>query len=117
MSYELRRVQLITHNSYLRLVSLPPTREYSMTDPRWLAWTRRIAALAQNGLAYTEGPFDRERYEELRKIAVEMMGAYADAAPERIAELFAAEDGYATPKVDVRGIVFREGRILLVRER
>jgi ADP-ribose pyrophosphatase YjhB (NUDIX family) len=88
-----------------------------MTDPRWLAWTRRIAALAQNGLAYTEGPFDRERYEELRKIAAEMMGAYGDAAPERIAELFGREDGYATPKVDVRGIVFREDRILLVQER
>ena len=88
-----------------------------MTDPRWLAWSRRVAALAQNGLAYTEGPFDRERYEELRRIATEMMAAYCDAPPEHIAGLFAGQDGYATPKVDVRGIVFREGRILLVRER
>ena len=87
------------------------------TDPRWLAWTRRIAAIAQNGLTYTEGPFDRERYHELRRIAVEMMGAYTDTAPERIAELFAGQDGYATPKVDVRGVVFREDRILLVQER
>lgn len=88
-----------------------------MTDPRWLAWTRRIAALAQNGLAYTEGPFDRERYLELRRIAAEMMGAYSEGDPERILQLFARENGYATPKVDVRGIVFREDRILLVRER
>ena len=87
------------------------------TDPRWLAWTRRIAAIAQNGLTYTEGPFDLERYHELRRIAAEMMGAYTDTAPERIAELFARQDGYATPKVDVRGVVFREDRILLVRER
>ena len=87
------------------------------TDPRWLAWTRRIAAIAQNGLTYTEGPFDLERYHELRRIAAEMMGAYTDTEPERIVELFAREEGYATPKVDVRGVVFRDDRILLVRER
>jgi len=86
-------------------------------DPRWLEWTRRIAAIAQNGLAYSEGVFDRERYLELRRIAAEMMGAYGDASPERIVQLFERQAGYAPPKVDVRGVVFREGRILLVRER
>ena len=86
-------------------------------DRRWLAWTRRIAAIAQNGLTYTEGPFDRERYLELRGIVAEMMGAYTDTEPARVLELFAKEEGYATPKVDVRGVVFREDRILLVRER
>ena len=87
------------------------------TDPRWLAWTRRIAAIAQNGLTYSEGAFDLERYHELRRISAEMMGAYTDTPPERIAELFARQDGYATPTVDVRGVVFHEDRILLVRER
>ena len=88
-----------------------------MTDPRWLSWTRRIAAIAQNGLTYTEGAFDRERYEELRGLAAEMMGAYTETHPERLLDLFAREDGYATPKVDVRGVVFRDDRLLLVRER
>jgi ADP-ribose pyrophosphatase YjhB (NUDIX family) len=32
-------------------------------------------------------------------------------------DLLAADAGYATPKVDVRGVVFRGGKILLVRER
>jgi ADP-ribose pyrophosphatase YjhB (NUDIX family) len=83
----------------------------------WLGWTRRIVAIAQNGLAYTEGPFDRQRYEELQRIAAEMMGAYSATPPERVLDLFSLEDGYATPKVDVRGVVFQEERILLVRER
>jgi ADP-ribose pyrophosphatase YjhB (NUDIX family) len=87
------------------------------TDGRWLAWTRRIAAIAQNGLTYTEGPFDRERYHELRRIAAEMVGAYTETEPERILGLFERQEGYATPKVDVRGVVFRGDRILLVRER
>jgi ADP-ribose pyrophosphatase YjhB (NUDIX family) len=88
-----------------------------MTDPRWLQWSRRIAAIAQNGLTYTEGTFDRERYHELRGIAAEMMGAYSEAEPERVLHLLREQDGYATPKVDVRGVVFRDGQILLVRER
>ena len=87
-----------------------------MTEARWLEWARRIAALAQNGLAYTDGVFDRQRYEELRGIAAEMMAAYSDSDQELILDLFRRETGYATPKVAVRGVVFRGDRILLVRE-
>ena len=32
-------------------------------------------------------------------------------------DLFACDAGYATPKVDVRGVVFQDGKILLVQER
>jgi ADP-ribose pyrophosphatase YjhB (NUDIX family) len=87
-----------------------------VTDRRWLDWARRVADLAQTGLTYGTGPFDRERYAELQRIAAEMMGAYSDAPPERILGLLQLESGYATPKVDVRGVVFRGDRILLVRE-
>lgn len=91
--------------------------EETTTDRRWLEWTQRIAEIAQNGLTYTEGLFDRERYEELRGIASEMMGAYTRTPPDRILELFRGEEGYATPKVDVRGVAFLDDRLLLVRER
>jgi ADP-ribose pyrophosphatase YjhB (NUDIX family) len=33
-----------------------------------------------------------------------------------LVEIFSREEGYATPKVDVRGVVIRDGKILLVRE-
>jgi hypothetical protein len=33
-----------------------------------------------------------------------------------IKELFANETGYATPKVDIRAVVFRDNKILMVRE-
>jgi ADP-ribose pyrophosphatase YjhB (NUDIX family) len=87
-----------------------------MTPPRWLEWSRRIAALAQNGLTYSQGHFDRERYEELQRIAAEMMSAYGDSEPEFVTGLLRGEVGYSTPKVDVRGVVFRADRIMLVRE-
>jgi len=86
-------------------------------DPKWLEWARGLQAIAQNGLLYAQDPFDRERYEAIREIAAEMMAAGSDEAPARIRDLFAGQVGYATPKVDVRGAVFRDDAILLVRER
>lgn len=86
-------------------------------DPKWLDWSKRLLAIAQNGLTFAADPFDKERYEQVQKIAAEIMASYSELDEEQILDLFQAEIGYATPKVDVRGAVFRDGRILLVRER
>ena len=86
-------------------------------DPKWLTWARQLAALAQNGLTYSESQYEIERYERIRQIAAEMMAAGSDRDPGSFLELFSRERGYATPKVDVRGAVFRDDRILLVREK
>lgn len=85
--------------------------------PQWLDWAMRLQALAQDGLLFARNPFDAARYRALRDIAAEMLAAGSGWPVERIAGLLDKETGYATPKVDVRGAVFREGRILLVRER
>ena len=82
----------------------------------WLRQAQRLAALAQNGLTYARDHFDRARYEELRTIAAEMMAHVAAAPVERVRELLETQSGYATPKVDVRGAVFDQDRVLLVRE-
>jgi len=75
---------------------------------------RRLQAVAQNGLQYTSTPFERERWELVRRIAAEM-AAVDGAEVEPLAAAFTAEYGHATPKVDVRGVVFRDRRVLLVR--
>jgi ADP-ribose pyrophosphatase YjhB (NUDIX family) len=85
-------------------------------EPKWLEWARKVQALAQNGLTYTESQYDRERYHELRDVALEMLAAGAEADMRAVHDLF-RETGYATPKVDVRGAVFRDGEVLLVREK
>ncbi|HVN04203.1 MAG TPA: NUDIX hydrolase N-terminal domain-containing protein, partial [Bryobacteraceae bacterium] len=86
-------------------------------ETNWLAWARRLQAIAQTGLAYEPHQYDRERYEQVREIAAQMMaeGSAGPIAPIR--DLFAAQAGYATPKLDLRGVVFKDGRILLVLER
>jgi len=86
-----------------------------LTDGSWLDWVRRLEAVSQNGLRYTSTPFERERWELVRSLSAEMAAAGSAIEPEPIAAAFADEFGHATPKVDVRAIVFREGKVLLVR--
>ena len=80
-------------------------------------WAQKVQALSQTGLTYAKDSYDRERYEELREIAAEMLAIPLGAEPMELARLFRAEEGYATPKIDVRGVVIQDDTVLLVRER
>ncbi len=101
------------------MVLIPPPRfrgRCSLTGSQWLKWARDLQELAQNGLAYSTNPFDIERFKQARAIAAEIVSTYADVDHEHIAGLFDGESGYATPKIDVRGAVFKDSRLLLVQE-
>ncbi|MGC8641797.1 MAG: NUDIX hydrolase [Isosphaeraceae bacterium] len=86
-------------------------------DSTWLDWARKLNALAQTGLTFTENPYDVERYTAIREIAAEMIARATGSEVARVLALLDRDTGYATPKVDVRGVVFQDGKILLVRER
>ena len=86
-------------------------------NPRWLDWTKRLQAIAQNGLTFATDQYDIERYQAIREIVAEMLAAGSDLNISVIRDLLGRDTGYATPKVDVRGVVFRADKILLVRER
>ncbi len=78
---------------------------------------RRLLAISQTGLHYCKEEYERERYREVAEIAAQLAAATSPDHADKIAALWAAEVGYATPKVDVRGAIFRENTVLLVRER
>ena len=63
-----------------------------------MRWTRALQALAQTGLTYAEGPYDRERYEAVQRIAAEMAAAAGGEDPEELLALF-AEESLRTCKV------------------
>lgn len=86
-------------------------------EPAWLDWSRRLNALAQIGLTFSENPYDLERYVAIRAIAAEMLAHGTGSEMGALLDLFGSAVGYATPKVDVRGVVFNEGKLLLVQER
>lgn len=81
-----------------------------------MEWAQQIQAAAQNGLAYTQNPFDKKRFLDLQKIAAEMMAQATGASPDEVQSVFEVQSGYATPKVDVRGVVFKGKKLLFVRE-
>jgi ADP-ribose pyrophosphatase YjhB (NUDIX family) len=85
-------------------------------QPKWLEWAAQLQAIAQCGLTYAKNPFEIERYNQVREIAAEIMAAHSDLDTAQVRDLFASESGYATPKVDVRGVVFCDDAILLVKE-
>jgi ADP-ribose pyrophosphatase YjhB (NUDIX family) len=86
-------------------------------EPRWLVWAREIQATAQTGLACAKDVYDRQRYARLQQLAAVIMAEAAGVDTQVVEGLLADQTGYATPKVDVRGAVFKNGQILLVRER
>lgn len=91
-----------------------------MNESKIIAWAQQLAGLAQCGLTYNrDNHFELERYQEIQHIAADMMAEVSDFRFEDALQLFddQSHDGYATPKVDVRGVVFNEaGEVLLVKE-
>jgi len=87
-------------------------------ESSWLAMAKRLQALAVTGQEFTRCDFDRERYQEIESIAQRMIAELGSVPLEQVRELFAtSETGYVTPKVEVRGAVIRDGKILLVQEK
>ena len=88
-----------------------------LEPPRWLEWAREIQALSQTGLHYSEDDYQRQRYTRLCEIAAEIIFQHSNLEFAPLMDIFNAQIGYATPRVDVRGAVFQDGKLLLVRER
>lgn len=72
-------------------------------DRTLLEQARELQALAQTGLAYCKDPLDRERYERIRAIAVDMLAMQADVSAEEMHRPLSA--GYPTPKLDTRAAI------------
>jgi ADP-ribose pyrophosphatase YjhB (NUDIX family) len=80
---------------------------------RWVVWSQELQALAREGILAARDEADLERWRAVLRVAADLLAAQAelDAEPRRV------PDGEAYTMVEVRGAVFREGEILLVRER
>lgn len=83
----------------------------------WLNWAIELQGIAQAGLTYCGVDYDRERYERIREITIEMLSYKTDISPVKVRELFCGEIGYQTPKIDVRAAIFEDGKLLLVNEK
>ena len=84
--------------------------------PSNLDLARRLFALSQSGLHFTPLEYDRERYREIAQIAADLLANESQHASQKLHDTWFVEDGYATPKIDVRGAIYRDDTVLLVRE-
>ena len=84
-----------------------------------LSWTeiaRTLEGIAKAGLTYSENPYDRERYEQLMDLTLNIIKQHGDIDEETLT-FIAREEGYLTPKVDIRAVIFEGNEILLVKEK
>jgi ADP-ribose pyrophosphatase YjhB (NUDIX family) len=82
-----------------------------------MEWAQEIFSLSQSGLTYSGNEYDIERYKRLQEITAEMIASQSEMEMELVLKSFSMQAGYITPKVDVRGAVIKDGKILLIQER
>ncbi len=78
----------------------------------------KLAALAQDGLTFAANPYEVDRYQQVSRLATDLLAALSDQPADELAIELGRDSGYATPKVDVRGAIFDDQqRMLLMQER
>ncbi len=85
-------------------------------NDRILDWAMKIKSISQIGLAYAKDPYDKERYQQLERLAIQMLETKLDMDNEKIVKVFCNEEGYSTPKIDTRAAIIKNNKILLVHE-
>src|ERR671928_1665113 len=93
----------------------------SVSAQELLRWSEALAGIARTGLGFTKSLYERERFEEVLKVAADIRVA---AGHELESEVLVEEwlkgvgegvPGYVTPKIAVGAVVGNDqGEILLV---
>ena len=87
------------------------------TPDHWLTIAKKINSIAQTGLAFTNDKFDKERYSELLDLSIQIIQNITDIDSKKLEFVFNRDIGYQTPKLGVRAVVFKENKLLLVKEK
>ena len=89
-----------------------------MTNSSPLDLIKRIKALSETGIIYHQNEYDKERYDELLAISIELMSNYSKLPAPALNGFFLPPSDYPTPKVDIRAFALNEdNKILLVKEK
>jgi ADP-ribose pyrophosphatase YjhB (NUDIX family) len=91
-----------------------------------LRWSETLAAIARTGMGFTQSLYERERYEEVLKVAADIKASADDVLEVRREQDHMVQEwmesigegvpGYITPKVAIGAVVGDDqGRLLLVK--
>jgi len=82
-----------------------------------LVQLKKLKALADTGLVYSESGYDRDRYDQIKQITLDLMGEITNTPVKKLTDFFLPVKEYPTVKVDVRGFVLNEkDEILMAKE-
>lgn len=83
----------------------------------WLTIAKKINSIAQTGLTFTKDKFDIERYSELLELSIQILNNITEIDSKKLEFVFNRNIGYQTPKIGVRAVVFKEDKLLMVKEK
>jgi ADP-ribose pyrophosphatase YjhB (NUDIX family) len=100
--------------------------EHDVPTRQLLRWSETLAAIARTGLGFTESLYERERFEEVLKVAADIRVTADEGSSgaedavglveEWLGQVSRGVPGYVTPKVAVGAVVGNDrGEILLVQ--
>ncbi len=79
---------------------------------------KRIKALSETGLVYSENEYEKERYEELKGISLELLSLVSGNSLAVLNDFFMPKIDYPTPKIDIRAFSLNQDhKVLLVKEK
>jgi hypothetical protein len=94
-------------------------RENNMVNTRfdWFEIAKQLKAISQAGKHFSRDSYELKRHEDIERIAAHIFEQHIENMDAIQALGILQEDaGYPTPKVDCRGVVFRDNKVLLVKE-
>ena len=78
----------------------------------WFEIAKRLKAISQAGKFFAKNEYEMNRHEELEVICAEIFENYTDLNAEQTRGILQQDTGYPTPKVDARGVVFKDDKVL-----
>lgn len=89
------------------------------TDEKYLDWfeiAKRLKTISQAGKFFAKDDYERKRHEDIEAVCAQITSHHTRQPVETVTRLLQQDSGYPSPKVDCRGVAFRDDKVLLVLE-
>jgi ADP-ribose pyrophosphatase YjhB (NUDIX family) len=102
---------------------MPTDDVFAVSASDLLRWSETLSGIARTGLGFTRSLYEKERFEEVLKVAADMRAAALEEAEsdalfeEWLSTVGEGVAGYVTPKVAVAAVVSNDAGELLLTQR
>jgi ADP-ribose pyrophosphatase YjhB (NUDIX family) len=82
----------------------------------WFDIAKRLKMISQAGKTFAKDDYELQRHLDIEQIAAEILSRHTELTVAECLGILQQDAGYPTPKVDCRGVVFKDDKILMVKE-